>query len=474
MSSTSNHSGPRRLVVVGGGISGLAAAYNAVRRAKDAELELDVLVLERDAVIGGKARSLRQDGWLLEAGPGSFLDNEEGLQKLVAESGFEDQQLIADDAAARRYYFRNDRLTEVSAHPLRFATSGLLGPLGLLRLACEPFIRSGSDAHPDESIWDFAARRLGPQAAEHLVAPMILGIYAGDARQLSLAASLPRLAQLEAEHGSLLQGMLAKRRAQPDADISAGPSGKVSAFRDGMQSLPAWLAERPGMHVRKNAAVESIHRIDGAGYELHVRGDAAPLPADAVVLAGEAWACAALLRDLSPLAAARMAEIDMPPVAVVGLGFGPEATGRVPRGFGVLVPRGGRHRTLGCLWDSYCFPGRSPEGHLLVRAMLGGTLDREIGELADVDVLKLARQEVSSMLGLEGPPVFQRLVRWSRAIPQYDLAHRERKAVVAEQLERLPGFYLAGNALAGVSFARSAATGRRIGGAAVQWLLDRS
>ncbi len=470
----------KRLVVVGAGISGLAAAHAAARTAAEKELSLEVLVLEKEGQAGGKALSLQREGWLIEAGPGTFLDNEPEFQDLLAEAGLADERISADSASKHRFLYRGRQLREIPAHPLRFAASGLLGPSGLLRMAMEPFIpkRGSGDQSGggDESIWDFAARRLGRQAADRLIAPMILGIYAGDARRLSLPASLPRLSALEEEHGSLIRGMIAKRRAAPERGLSAGPSGEMSSFRGGMQSLPRALAADPRIQVRYGAMVDSLQRTQApdhketGAFQLTIAGDGEPLIADAVIAAGEAWAVAALLQDIAPRSARRLGEIEMPHVAVVALGYDGDALARVPPGFGVLVPRGQGTRTLGCVWDSYLFPGRSPQGCLLVRAMLGGSVDPDVGGLSDDELSALARRDVAAMLGLDREPVFEERVRWQRAIPQYDLDHTARVEAIRAELATVPGLFLAGNSLEGVSFARSGATGRRRGIEAAEWL----
>lgn len=477
----------KRLVIIGAGISGLAAAHAAARTASERELDLEVLVLEKENQAGGKARSLQREGWLIEAGPGTFLDNEPEFQELLAEVGFSEERITADAASKHRFLYRGRRLCEIPSHPLRFAASGLLGPLGLLRMGMEPFIPKRASDHQagvrDESVWGFAARRLGRQAADRLIAPMILGVYAGDARRLSLPASLPRLAALEEEHGSLIRGMLAKRRAAPERGLSAGPSGEMSSFRGGIQSLPIALAADPGIQVRYGTMVGSIQRAgasvkgevaecgeDGGGFRLAIAGDGESLLADAVIVAGEAWAAGEILQEIAPTSARHLSEIEMPHVAVVALGYDGDALSRVPPGFGVLVPRGQGTRTLGCVWDSYLFPGRSPNGCLLVRAMLGGSVDPEVSGLPDEELSALARSDVAAMLGIDHEPVFEELVRWPRAIPQYDLDHSSRVRAIHAELASVPGLFLAGNSLEGVSFARSGATGRRRGIEAANWL----
>ena len=195
----------KRLVIIGAGISGLAAATAAADARQGDELE--ILVLEAGPKVGGKAQTIRRDGYLLEAGPTGYLDNEPLMDELVQKAGLE--KLGADDAAARRFLVRDGKLREIQASPPRFLTSGILSPGGVLRIATEPFRKQKTDPK-DESVWEFAARRLGPQAADRIIAPMVLGVYAGDAKRTSLSAAFPRMAELEAEYGSLVKALISR------------------------------------------------------------------------------------------------------------------------------------------------------------------------------------------------------------------------------------------------------------------------
>lgn len=361
----------KRLVVIGGGISGLCAAYEARRHAEHVPGGLEILVLESTAEVGGKARSIKDDGWLIEAGPTGYLDNEPELEALLQDAGLAGSKVEADEAAARRYLFRG-RLREVKAHPLKFAASGLLGPGGLLRIAREPWVPACSaETAARESIWDFAARRLGREAADRLIAPMVLGVVAGDARRLSLQACFPKLASLEREHGSLIRGMLATRKSRSrDQRFATGPSGKLVSFVDGLQWVTQALSRMPGLDVRCNARVRRLdmgdapHAGAGAGpavaahddasdtsplLRVFVEGDGEPIPADAVIAAGEAFANADLVAGVAPQVATALREIATPPVVVVALGFGPEVAASFPTGFGVLIPRDQGYRILGCI-----------------------------------------------------------------------------------------------------------------------------
>ena len=460
----------KRLVVIGGGISGLAAAHTA-RREIGADLE--VLVLEKASEVGGKARTASIGPWRVETGPAAYLDGEPALDRLVESAGLRDEVVVADADAANRFIVRGGTMRAVSPHPVRLARSGILGAGGLLRLLGEPFVGRGEG---DESVWDFAARRLGPQVADRLVAPMVLGVFAGDAKSLSLAAAFPRLAALESEHGSLLKGMIKsrregrkERRRNGRGGGRGGPGATLTSFRDGMQTLPKRLAESPLIDVRCNTTVREIRR-DEAGRWLVQPENGAPIEADAVALACESWAMARLLRRGSARLARLLEEIPCPPVAIVALGFGSSALSTVPRGFGALIPRGEGYRILGVLFDSHIFRGRGPDDTLLVRAFLGGAVDPEAVAGDDAGIEAMALADVSRLLKLDEKPLFRHVTRWDRAIPQYEIGHLDRVRAVESELGDLPGLFLAGNALYGIAFTKAAAAGEAAGKAAARYL----
>lgn len=458
-----------RLVVIGAGISGLSAARAAIERAHERGAELEVIVLEREADVGGKAVSTRRDGWLVETGPTGYLDNVPEVDRVVGWAGLE--KLPANQASARRFLVRGGRMREILASPVGFVRSGILGPAGLLRLAAEPLIPQRHSSRGDESVWDFARRRIGRQAADRMIAPMVLGVFAGDARQLSLPAAFPKMAEIEDEHGSLVRGMVARARQKRLKGGPAGPSGTLTSFSGGLQELPRALARHPALTVRTGTSARLIRETEPGRFDVVTDGES--LAADAVVLAVEPWAAAELLREVRPDAARRLGEIETPPVAVVALGFGPESFHRVPRGFGVLIPRGEGYRTLGVLWDTHLFDGRSPDGHLLVRAMLGGSVDPEAACLDPDSLVRLVRDELARLFGLHAEPVFRDVTMWPRAIAQYTLGHLERTAAIEQDLARGPGLHIAGNGLHGIAFNKAALRGLVVGAGAADDALGR-
>lgn len=453
----------KKLIVIGGGISGLAAAHAASVRLQGKDV--DVTVLERDADVGGKALTIRDQGFVVEGGPTGYLDNEPEVDLLVEAAGL--TKVPANQASARRFLVRSGRMREIKANPLQFALSGILSPLGLMRVPFEFLVPKQTNGK-DESVWDFAARRIGPQGADRLIAPMMLGIFAGDAKQLSLKAALPRLHDIEQQYGSLFKGLLAIKKTKKNAS-AAGPSGVLTSFPEGLQQLPRQLAARGRFTTRCNAAVQAVVKRVGGGWVVKLE-DGSALEADGVVFACEPWAMAALVKEQLPALAKPLDAIYCPPVAVIALGYGPAAFEKVPQGFGVLIPRGDKYRILGCLWDTFLFNGRSPEKKLLLRTMIGGGVDPEGGSMSDLELIDQAKQDLAGLLDLKLQPLYQKVVVWPRAIPQYTIGHSDRVAAVEKELAANPGLFVAGNALYGVAFSKAAVAGLRAGEKAAAYL----
>ena len=452
----------KRLVVIGGGISGMAAAFTAKKRSRERGVDLDVVLLEKEPEVGGKALSHFDDGWLFETGPLGYLNNEPIVDELAREAGLEDAVLRAGEARLHRFVVVRGKPREVKTSPFGFAASGILSFGGLLRAAREPWVPAKSDGG-DESVWDFAARRLGTEFASRLIHPMVLGIFAGDAKRLSLPSAFPVMAELEREHGSLVRAQIARARHR------SGPRHSVlSSFREGMQSLPRALAARGGFTVRTNCAGRSVER-SGSYRVVLDRGDEI-LSADAVILACEGFQAAALLSRSAPEVSRRLLEIPTPPIYVVALGYGPEALASIPEGFGVLIPRDAGYRALGVTCDGYLFPGRNRAGHLLIRTLFGGSFDPRVDEVDPSEIARTAAEEMKRLFSFEAEPQFTRSRLWPRAIPQYEVGHGARLASIDRELAAFPHLYLAGNALHGPSFGKAAARGAACGTEAVDSL----
>jgi len=411
-----------------------------------------VRVLDNADRVGGNIRTDRESGYVLEWGPNGFLDNVPATPELVRRVGLVDRMVKADEQSALRYIVRKGRPRLVPASPPAFLRSDALSWPGKLRIAGEPFAKPRPDG--DETVHDFAARRIGDEAARVLVGAMVTGVYAGDARKLSLEATFPKMAAMEREYGGLFRAMLGKRREAKakggKAGGPAGPGGVLTSFRSGLQELTDGVAARLDGAIELSAGIDRIVRGAGRGYEIHRTGGRVER-ADAVVLACPAWSTAGLVRDLDGELAAELARIPSAPVVVAHLGFEVAELPERPRGFGFLVPRGEGATVLGALYTSNIFPGRSPEGKFLFTVMLGGAHEPERIDDSDDAIVVRALGDLHTTLDVHARPEFVRIFRHPRGIPQYTVGHLDRVRAIERALERLPGLAVSGNSYLGIS-----------------------
>lgn len=450
----SSVSSTRRIVVVGAGVTGLTLGYELIERAERQDLDVELLCLEAAGRAGGNIRTTREGDFLLEWGATGFLDNAPASVSLIRRLGLEDRCVKACSAAARRFVLRKGKLREVPLGPLSFLTSGVLSLPGKLRLLCEPFVPQAADPQRDESVYEFASRRIGREAAGILVNAMIGGIYAGDDRELSLQATLPRMREMESQHGSLFRAMLARRRQAKVAGTAAagpaGPGGTLTSFRGGLQELIDSLATAVGPRLHLSSPVDRLSDLGDRGFRVHLR-EGAPVDADAVILACPSWICADIVRSMDHELSETLAAIPSAPLAVVHVAYRRDALGPQPEGFGFLVPRGSGRRILGALWPSNLFEGRAPEGSLLFTVMLGGATDPHAVRLSDDKLLEIVREDLRAILGILPGPYFARVLRHPRGIPQYTLGHPARLETIDRRLRDFPGLWLVGNSLRGIS-----------------------
>jgi oxygen-dependent protoporphyrinogen oxidase len=438
-----------RTVVVGAGLSGLAAALASVRRGDE------TVLLEASDRPGGVVRSERRAGYLLELGPNTVRPTRE-IAALVRELGLENEAVYAD-ARLPRYVDFGGTLQAVPMSPGGLLGTRLLSLGGKLRILMEPLIRarrSDESDESDESVRDFVARRLGPQVAERLVEPFVGGVFAGDARRLSVAAAFPVLAGWERRHGSLFAGALAARRAArgSNADADALPKGLLS-FRDGVEALPRALAARLGETLRLRSAVEGLApdtaKTAGRGWTLVAAGT--ELSADRVILTLPAPRAAAIVSSFAPEAARALAAIPYPPLALLHLAWEERALRRPLAGFGQLVAPSPNRRILGAVWSSSLFAGRAPAGRALLTVFLGGTRDPGALALSDDALVAAATKDLEEEGLIHGPPEVVRITRWEAAIPQYERGHVRAVSVLAETERRWPGLHFRGNYRGGIS-----------------------
>lgn len=425
-------SDPLDVAIVGGGISGLAAAWSLQSQAPD----LTVSVLEQSPGVGGKIQTSVQDGFVFDWGPNGFLTNVPETLALARALGLEPRLQAASDHAKKRFIFKDGALRVLPASPPALIKTGLLSPWGKLRAAAELLL--GSYQPAEESVFKFVRRHFGTEVARTFADVAVSGITAGDAHTLSLDALFPRLRALERQHGSLLKGLIKAQRS--------GAPSRLTSFKGGMATLISALQAQLAPTIRTGVSVTALKRT-GSGYQLTF-ASGETLSARYVILATPAFVSSALLAPTSPEAAELLASIPYADVGVWGLGYHRAQVPQRLGGFGFLAPRGEGVNALGVLWSSAIYSDRAPEDHVMLRVIAGGVQEPAFMQLAPEAQLTAIRRDLRVSMGITAEPRSLQVARWPRGIPQYTLGHPAR---IARLMALLPaGLWLTGNAYYGV------------------------
>ncbi|MCC6712408.1 MAG: protoporphyrinogen oxidase [Candidatus Dadabacteria bacterium] len=445
----------KRIVVVGGGITGLAAANRIKEIADERHPGLEVLLIEASERTGGPIRTIERDGFLIEEGPDAFITTKPWGLNLCRRLGLDGELIETDDKKRRTYILRGNGLVEipegfVMLAPSRltpFLTSPLFSWPGKLRMLLDLVIPRGRGG--DESVAGFVRRRLGKEALDRVAQPMIGGIYTGDAERLSLRATMPQYIELEEEHGSVIAGMLRSYRQKSRArkrDSGARYSMFVS-FKKGMSTLTDRLASGLGESLRLGEKVSGVTE-SGGGYT--VSTDKGVYDADGVVITTPAFAAAKLVENIDPETASLLAGIEYASSAVAVLAYKLSDIKRPIDAFGFVVPATERKRLIACSFSSEKFPGRAPGGYTVLRAFTGGTLDPGVLELDDETIVEKLKSELAPVLGITGEPVFGLLKRYPSSLPQYNVGHLDLVRKISSGVKKLKGLEIAGSAMGGV------------------------
>jgi len=454
---------PRRIVVLGGGIAGLSAAYHLAEARRGGAL-VDCHLAEASARLGGALRTERIEGCLVEAGGDSMLTEKSEALELCERLGLGGQLTGSLDAGRRTWLLHRGRLVGLPEGfellvPTRLwavARTPLLSLSDKLALATEAF-RSFAPLSEDESVAQFVERHFSRGVLESIVDPLLAAIYGGDVDELSAAAVLPWLTSLERQHGSLVRGARALARQRGRAGAPRKPL--FTTLGEGMDALVGALRDRlaPGRVSCGQRAVELARLPDG--YRVTFEGGRTE-EAEAVVLALPAYESARLLRPLDAALAAALEEIPYSSSVIVALAYEQRRVGALPAGFGFLVPAKERRRLVACTFVNQKYPGRAPEGRILLRCFLGGRRDQGALELSDTEALGIVRRELTEILGLAAEPLFARVYRWPRALAQYTVGHARRLSTIRQRLGEHPGLFLCGNAYQGIGIPDCIRSGR--------------
>jgi oxygen-dependent protoporphyrinogen oxidase len=456
----------QHVVVIGGGLAGLAAAEALAAMAPARR----VTVVEATGRPGGVIATVRRDGWLVERSADSFLAaRPEGLG-LVQRLGMADELVGIDPRVRRALVWHRGRAVAVPTgfrllapgHVLGILATPLLSPAGKLRLLAERCVPTRAAA--DESLESFAVRRLGRQAFERLVQPLAAGIWTADPTRLSMAAACPEFFAMERVHGSLWAGERARLREAGSGPVATGARyGQFVTLATGMETLPgrlaAALAARGVAFVAARAG--PLHRGGDGRWRVPLAGaDLPTLDADAVVVALPAAAAARIVAGVAPALAAELAAIEYTGSAVVALGYPRDRVAHPLDAAGMVVPRAAGRRALAVSFSSSKFPDRAPPGCVLVRVFMGGALDPRTARLPDAELSALARDEAAVLIGATGGPLVEQVDRWEGAMPQYHVGHLARVERIERAAATIGGFALAGAAYRGVGIPQVIASGQ--------------
>jgi oxygen-dependent protoporphyrinogen oxidase len=470
----------RRIAVVGGGITGLAAAHAAVSRAREGGRSVDVVVVERSPRFGGNLVTERVDGFLLDAGPDSWVTSKPQATALARELGLEDA-LIGTNERTRRYYIVWGGRLHAVPEGLVLGVPTRLGPLartrlfswpGKMRMAIEPMVparRLGDE--DDESIADFATRRLGREAAERLVAPLLGGISSADASDTSVRAAFPQLVAMERDHGSLVRGMLAAARAKKKRSGAIWEASAFVTLSGGVGQLVQALLERlrvSGVSLRSGVCVRALAR-DGGRWLVEL-DSGERLGADAVLLAVPANAAATIVGPVDAELASRLASVPYTSTATVFLAYASGDVAHPLDGVGFVVPRASGRPILASTWISSKWRGRAPDGRVLLRAFFGGAAGDEVLGQSDETLAALAERELGTLLGIDARPLWSRVFRFESARPHMRVGHLAAMRAIRDRLALVtPGLLVAGDGYDGAGIPDCIRQAQEAGRVMVDW-----
>jgi oxygen-dependent protoporphyrinogen oxidase len=444
VSKLSGSSSSKRVVIVGGGIAGLSAAYDLARAG------VETILFEKRPRLGGVIETQTWDGCTFDAGPDSFISQKPEALALIKELGLESEVIGSNDHQRTTYILKNGRLVElpegvmmiVPSKVMPMLKSPLLSWGTKLGMGLELLRRPRGTAH-DRSVAEFVIDHFGRETLDYLAEPLLSGVYGGDPAKLSVASVLPRFLEMEKKHGSLGRAVMA-----------APPASGGSLFRTMKHGLGTLIAALSKFAQVRHQEVEAIE----PGYRVRAGGEW--ITADHVIIAGPAWSAAALVRGMAGALADRLAEIDYSSSLTLTLVYESAAFDGMRAGFGFLVPARERRRLAACTFVGTKFPHRSPPDKIVLRCFLGGAGDEAILSEPDESVVTIARAELSRILGLTGSPLHQRISRWPRSMAQYAVGHIARVKEIGDRVSNLAGLHLAGNAYEGIGIPDCVRMGR--------------
>jgi oxygen-dependent protoporphyrinogen oxidase len=437
-------------VIIGGGISGLSAAYDLARAG------VPHTIIEKRPRLGGVIETNRLEGCVLEGGPDSFISQKPEALALIKELGLESDVTGSNDRTRTTYILKHGRLVKlpegvmmiVPSRVWPMVESPLLGWGTKIRMAREILRRPASNA--DRSVADFVIDHFGEETLDYLAEPLLAGVYGGDPRQLSVLSVLPRFAEWEAKHGSLARAALKARTKN-----TSGGAPLFRTLKSGLATLTETLSK--SVHFRRGEA----RAVERCGDGFRVRLETEWVPARHVVLACPAWSASALVGSIDPVLSACLAEIPYTSSATVTLGYRTAGFDGRRAGHGFLVPRKERRRLAACTFVNEKFPNRAPAELIVLRCFFGGAGDEAVLDETDESLVRMAREELRRILGLTAAPIFTSISRWPRSMAQYTVGHSARWKEIEARVAAIPGLHVAGNGYTGIGIPDCIRMGRQ-------------
>ena len=472
-----------RVAIVGAGISGLATAYFLRTEAAKSGVNVDCTVIESSNKLGGNVQTENAEGLVIEAGPDSFLTLKPQALGLCEKLGLSDKLVGTNPARSKVYVLVGGKLRTLpegltSGVPTRirpFLTSGLISPWGKLRMLFEILVSRRKDPI-DESLASFIRRRLGTEALRKIAEPLMAGIYAGDAENLSMLTNFPQLVKLEQDRRSLILGLMSSKRHSTQTQIAAPQKPMFMTVKGGLHLMVDALKSHLGSTtvMTQTRLVNLKNLTDGRrGYQLEFNDDRS-IEADCVVLATPAYAAADILDTLSPQSASILRTIPYVSTATVSLVYDHTSIPDVLDGSGFVVAPIEKRKLTACTWVSSKWPTHSPSNRVLIRGFVGRAGDEDILEQGDEDICNTVQSELGMILGISANPLLKRVNRFERGLPQYNLGHGEKLANLDKVMQNLPGIFLVGAAYRGVGLPDCIRQGQMIAERVIEFLTEEN
>jgi oxygen-dependent protoporphyrinogen oxidase len=475
----------KRIIIIGGGVAGLGAAYKISRAASQGH-DVGFVLIEKDRRLGGKILTevvpdpSEKGGFIVDGGPDCFLTEKPACHRIARLAGIFDDELPTDDSRRRTWILSRGKLHQMPDGVMMFAptkfvpfaTTGLFSWPGKIRMAMDlviPRKKVVPGELNDETLESFVVRRMGRECLDRLAEPLVGGVHASDPTQMSLAATFPRLLEMEQNYGSLLKAFLAVRRKVEEmrrkypAKPGEKPRTFFTSFAKGMQQLTDRMADAAGReNLRTGVAVTSLHRSKDDTWSAQFL-DGSNIDGDGVIIATESWAAEPLIRPHNPGIADALADIPTSSSATISIAFNEDEVGFDLNAFGVLCPLVEGRALMAATFSSTKWPGRAPAGKVLLRGFVGGPHNQKIVNRPDEELVQTVLAEFHSILGLNpfARPLFSRVYRWHRGMPQYTLRHVDRVTLIEEQSAQIPGLAFAGGSYRGVGVPNCIESGER-------------